>query len=190
MNTKERIVLGIMAAIFGGTVIITSLVFGIISIANSRYNDIHTFTVTLTGQKEVSACGNFTAKKNEHLSFWLKVPDRRIENRDFQLSVNISDFNKATDTTWKNDFRFNSWRNSSGQGQYYHLGTYDFKNDFTGSICYKNTGKWVAPYNGALVIRRIKPFKMPWRDLGFFLSGLLLFVLGLKTFLKNKKHIN
>lgn len=190
MYRKERIVLGIMAAIFGGTVIITSLVFGIISIANDRYDDLYTFTVRLTGQKDLSPCGYFAARQKEKLSFWLKVTDRRIENRDFQLSVKIIDYNKAIDTTWKNDFRFGSWRNGSNQGQYYHLGTYDFKNDFNGSLYYKNSGKWIAPYNGTLVIRRIKPFKIPWRDLGFFCSGLLLFVLGLKTFLSNKKYIN
>ncbi|MBU1086271.1 MAG: hypothetical protein KKD05_01995 [Candidatus Omnitrophica bacterium] len=186
MYKKEKLVLAVIAIIISGTVIITSFVFGIIQIAHSRYDDVYTFTIKLTGQKKDLACGNFIAAQNEHLSFWLKIPDRRIENKDFQLSVNITDNNKAIDTTWKNDFRFGSWRNGTEQGQYYHLGTYDFKSNFNGTVCYKTSGSWIAPYNGALVILRRARFKMPWRDLKFFSFGLLLFALGLKTFLKTK----
>jgi hypothetical protein len=190
MYKKEKLVLGIIVAIFGGTMMITSLVFGIIEIVNSRYDDLYTFTVKLAGQKNDAACGNFLARNKENLSFWLKVPDRRIENKDFQLSVNITDVNKAIDVTWKNDFNFGYWRNSSEQGQYYHLGTYDFKQDFNGSVCYKTSGKWTAPYNGALVIRRVRPIKISFRDLGLCSSGLLLMILGLKAILKNKHYIN
>ncbi|MFH1063194.1 MAG: hypothetical protein V1747_09990 [Candidatus Omnitrophota bacterium] len=190
MYIKEKIVFGMLCAIIGGTVMITSLVFGVIQTAHSRYDDLYTFSIKLSGQKKDTACGNFVARKKEHLSFWLKVPDRRIENRDFQLSVNVTDFNKAIDTTWKNDFKLGFWRNSSEQGQYYHLGTYEFKNNFNGSICYKTSGKWIAPYNGALIIRRVKPFKISFPALGFFSAGLLLFSLVLKMFLENKKYIS
>ncbi|MBU1043040.1 MAG: hypothetical protein KJ915_01425 [Candidatus Omnitrophica bacterium] len=186
MYKKEKLVLVVIAIIISSTIMITSLVFGIIQIANSKYDDLYTFTVKLAGQKTDSACGNFIAKKNEHLSFWIKIPDRRVENKDFQLSVNITDFNRAIDTTWKNDFRFGSWRNGTEEGQYYHLGTYDFKSSFNGTLCYKTSGNWIAPYNAALVIRRKARFKMPWRDFKFFNLGLLLFALGLSTFLKNK----
>lgn len=169
---------------------LTSLVFGIMQMAYSRYDDLYVFSIKLSGKRTDTACGNFIAAQNENLSFWLKVPDRRIENKDFQLSVNITDSNKAIDTTWKNNFQFGSWRNSSGQGQYYHLGTYEFKNNFNGTVCYKTSGSWITPYNGALVIRRVKPFKIPLRELGFYSAGLLLFSLVLREFLKNKKFID
>lgn len=189
MYKKERFVIGIMLAIIGGTIMITSLVFGIIKFANNRYDDIYTFTVKLTGQKKDSFCGSFFARKKEELSFWLKVPDRRIENRDFQLGINISDREKSIDTSWKNDFKFGYWRNSSGQGQYYHLGTYVFETNFMGSLCYKTSGTWTAPYNGALVVRRKHPMEAPYKDIVFFFTGMLFITLGLEAIAKNKKYV-
>jgi hypothetical protein len=189
MYKKERFVVGIILAIAGGTIMITSAVFGIRQIAQDRYEDLYSFSVKLTGQKKESVCGGFTAKKNEDLSFWLKVPDRRIENSDLQLEINLSDANKVTDVSWKNDFSFGFWRNSSEKGQYYHLGTQHYKSDFTGTVCYMTKGTWKAPYNGALVIRSLKPFNIPFRDLGFFCVGLLLLSVGIKGILKNKNYM-
>ncbi len=189
MNPKEKFILSIFVVIIGGTLLITSLVFGIISVSGGLYDDVYTFPVQLSLQNEPSIAGTFSARSEEVYSFWLKVPDRRIENKDFQLSVIIDDLASRTQTTWHNDFTFGYVRNSSGQGQYYQLGTHRFNTDFFGSLNYTAYGKWVAPYNAYLVIRKVKSLQWPKVQILLFIIGFIVILQGITSLQKNLKHM-
>ncbi|MFH1459572.1 MAG: hypothetical protein ABIG64_04280 [Candidatus Omnitrophota bacterium] len=184
---KERMILGIILTIIGGTILITSLVFGIIKLANGRYEDINIFSARLTAQNKKINAGTFIANANESLSFWLKVPDRRIENRDFLLSVSIEDQNNQALATWMNNFSLGSLRNSSGFGQYYGLGTHYFHNDLVANLTYKIQGQWIAPYKGYLVIRKTRPLKIPTKHILCFTLGIIIIFSGVGIIIKNKK---
>ncbi|MCG2712912.1 MAG: hypothetical protein L6416_11405 [Candidatus Omnitrophica bacterium] len=189
MVPKEKFILGIFVTIVGGTLFITSLVFGIISITNGLYEDAYTFPVRLSLKNNQDIAGTFSARTDEVLSFWLKVPDRRIENKDFQLSVIIDDLTSREKTTWHSDFNLGYLRNSSGQGQYYQLGTHRFKKDFYGSLNYIAHGQWVAPYNAYLVIRRVKSLQLPKLHILLFTIGFIMLFQGINSLQKNLKRM-
>ena len=189
MSPKEKFILGIFITIAGGTLLITSLVFGIISITTGLYEDVYTFPVRLSLKNNQATVGTFSAKTDEIFSFWLKVPDRRIENKDFQLSVIIDDLASQAQTTWHNDFTFGYLRNSSGQGQYYQLGTHRFNKQFYGSLNYIAYGQWVAPYNAYLVIRRVKSLKWPKIQIILFTIGFIVLFQGVNFLQRNLKRM-
>ena len=187
MIPKEKFFLGIFVTIAGGTLLITSLVFGIISISNGLYEDVYTFPVRLSLKNDQDIAGTFSAKSNDVFSFWLKVPDRRIENKDLQLSVIINDPTSRAEITWDSDFTFGYLRNSSGQGQYYQLGTHRFNKEFYGSLNYIAHGEWVAPYNAYLVIRRVKSLQLPKVKILLFFVGFILILQGITSLQRNLK---
>ncbi len=189
MTAKEKFILGIFVTIIGGTLLITSLVFGIIAITNGLYDDMYTFPMRLSVKNAQDIAGTFCAQADQVFSFWLKVPDRRIENKDFQLTVIIDDKTSQTQTTWHSDFTYGYLRNSSGQGQYYLLGTHRFKTDFHGSLNYIAHGQWVAPYNAYLVIRRVKSFQWPKLQTMLFAIGFIILLQGINSLQKNLKCI-
>lgn len=187
MSFKEKFILGIFITIGGGTLLITSLVFGIFSISNGLYEDVYTFPVLLSLKNDQAIAGTFSAQMDDVYSFWLKVPDRRIENKNFQFSAIIDDLSSDTKTTWENDFSFGYLRNSSGQGQYYQLGTHRFNKPFYGSLNYISYGKWVAPYNAYLVIRKVKSLQWPKVHILFFLAGFISIFIGISSLQRNLK---
>ncbi|MFH1093865.1 MAG: hypothetical protein V1739_06910 [Candidatus Omnitrophota bacterium] len=189
MTAKEKFILSIFVVIAGGTLIITSLVFGIISITNGLYEDVYTFPVRLSLKNDQEIAGNFSAKTDEFFSFWLKVPDRRIENKDFQLKVIIVDLGSRAQTTWHSDFTVGYLRNSSGQGQYYQLGTHRFNKEFYGSLNYIAQGQWVTPYNAYLVIRRIKSLQWPSLHILLFAIGFIVLFRGINSLQKSLKSM-
>ena len=179
MRPKEKFILGTFITIAGGTLLITSLVFGIISITSGLYEDVYTYPVLLSVKNQQDIAGTFSAQEDQILSFWLKVPDRRIENKNFKLSINIEGYITHSQKSWQSDFTFGYLRNSSGQGQYYQLGTHRFSKDFYGSLSYTAHGKWVAPYNAYLVVRKIKSLQWPKIQTLFFALGFLVLLLGI-----------
>jgi len=189
MNKKEKFIIGILLAIIGGTLVITSLVFGIIRVAKGLYTDVASFPVEMSMQKGEKGVGIFTAGKDEIFSFWLKVPDRKIEKQDFNLSISLQDETRETTATWKNNFSFGYMRNSYGEGQYYRLGTHRFNSDFRGKISYVCSGSWIPPYNGTIVARKVTKIIIPLKHINVCLLGALVSLIGIFATLKNKDYL-
>ncbi len=191
MLCNEKFIVGIIIAIVGGTLFVTSFVFGVLHLLNGSYLDMYSFPVRLSAIEENPGIGEFTVKNKNELSFWLKVPDRRIENQNITLTVEISDHSDKTITSFCGIFKGKDFRNGLSFGQYYYIGKYLFDKNFKGKIKYTNAGQWIAPYNGMRVIIIAKPYSPP--PLNFALSsiiGLFVFLKGTRTINKYKDKIN
>ncbi len=187
---KLKFILGIFIIIFGGIIMLISMVFGIVHIAEGLYKDVYAFPVSLSISPENSKTDSFIAKKGDKFSVWLKVPDRRIENKDFHISTFFVNQKEEVVSEFKENFKVGYFRNSFGRGQYYRLGVHDFESDFQGWINYTIGGKWRYLYNGFLVIRRRKSFSLPVREIGVFGVGILLLIIGVGTVVKNRPAEN
>ena len=164
-----------------------SLVFGVTRFANGLHEDIYIFPARFSKLKDMETAGLFAAKKGENLTFWLKVPDRRIENKNFSFEAAIFNHRGKKKISYRTDFNYNHVRNNSGVGQYYLLGTHYFQSDFNGAIKYISSGVWLAPYNGSIVIRKTTSRTLPLKEFEFFLLGFLLCLNGIKTVKKYKE---
>ena len=78
-----KFILGIFIAIAGGATMLVSIIFGIIYFAGAMYEDIHTFPAKLSIPLKNMETASFTAKAEDDLSIWLKLPSSR--QRGFRL---------------------------------------------------------------------------------------------------------
>lgn len=183
---KIKLILGIIIAILGSFITVVSMVSGISHFAKGLYEDIYSFPVRLSITIENMKTDYLEINAGNNLSIWLKVPDRRIENEDLVFSVYFIKQAGEETVEIKKNFKFGCFRNSSGQGQYYRLGTHYFEENFSGYLSYAIKGTWIAPYEGALVIRRSNPFSLPLKQIIFFAIGIFILIIGICTILKNK----
>lgn len=187
MLKREKLIIGVVGIILGGTIAVTSVVFGLKLCSKCFYADIDKYSIRLSGQKEEAVVGLFLAKREDVLSFWLKVPDRRIENQNFKLVLKIYDRNNQAAASFRSDFSYGYFRDgSAGQGQYYLLGAHRFENDFWGVLKYVNEGDWIAPYNGLIVIRTSGCISPPYREILICILGALIFLQSFIVVLRNR----
>ena len=181
-----KLIIGVCITIISATAIIISLISGLCCFAREVYDDVYSFPVRMSANQEPVCAGFFVAKKHQTLTFWLKVPDRRIENQDYKLKVSFYKKGELPETSFTADFRNGHFRSSSEQGQYYKIGSYYFQDGFDGFICYRGDGDWSAPYNGSLVIRRLSALPIPLRETTVFFIGITGMLCGIIIIAKNR----
>ena len=187
MNNMKTI-LGILVTIAGGVVMVTCMVFAIIHVAGSLYEDVHSFDVVLPVSPESSATPLFSIKAGKLLSLWLKTPDRQIENKAFEINVSLLNENGDAQADFNEDFKFGFLRNSAGNGQFYRLGEYRFDDSFNGYFRYEVVGNWRPQYKTSLVLRETKSVAMPVKQIGGFVLGVFVLITGIGTIAKNRNQ--
>lgn len=153
MNIKKiKIFLGILILVCAGLVMINALVLGIFYFSNSYYQDFKSFSVDLVDRsKSIEEDVNLPAG---HYSFWLKLPDREIENKEVKFETSLIDKNSQRSLAVMNeDFSFGYFRNSDGVYQYYKIGDYKTENGFSGNIVSIYLGDWSPGCDSELVAR-------------------------------------
>lgn len=186
---KTKFLLGILITILGAIIMLVSMVSGIALFAEAIYEDIYAFPARLSISTDNLETDSFSVKAGNNFSLWLKVPNRKIENKDFTFSANLVEQNGRTIADFGEDFRFGYLRNSYGRGQYYKLGSHNFRDDFIGYLSYATSGKWIPPYDGFLVIRKSNPLTLPLKQIGIFVTGIFILITGIGTIAKNKKSV-
>ncbi len=181
-------IFGILITVAGGIIIATSMVFAIMHFAGSLYKDLHIFNINLQATPVPLKTKEFSIKEGKELSLWLKLPNREIENKDFAMSVFLIGKNDIVDTKFNEDFRFGYFRNSSGEGQYYKIGKHHFHSGFNGYFRYETKGKWVPSFEGKLVLRQDSSSFYPVKQIGLFVVGIFVLVVGIGTIVKNSKN--
>lgn len=174
---------------------IVSLVTTIVYAAKVAYTDIASTPVELRHNIEDKQ-EEVTIPRGEY-SFWLKMPGRSIENKDAKFYIYLfNDYDNEIDESvaeMSEDFNLGYYRNSYGQGQYYKIGSYNFGEDFFGSIVYGYKGTWDPGYGGELVIRQTNDFALTGKLIQLilvFVFGLLLLVIGVLTITRSRKLVN
>ena len=182
---KAKFILGIFITILGGAVMLISMVFGIIHFAGSLYRNVQILDIDLKTFNVVQKTTIFELKKGQIISAWLKYPNRRLENENFNIYIHFVDKNEVIPGKLGASFSSGYFRNSAGQGQYYWLGEHDFNKNFNGCIQYKTTGSYLPTETGKLVLRQSLPFSLPVKHLLFFMAGIFILIIGIGTIVKN-----
>ncbi|MBU1344560.1 MAG: hypothetical protein KKD66_23350 [Proteobacteria bacterium] len=101
---KTKVILGILITIAGGIIIVTSMVFAIIHFSGNLYKDIQTFNINLHASSKPSITTEFSIKEKKDLSLWLKLPNRQIENKDFEIDVSLIRENDIEEENFNENF--------------------------------------------------------------------------------------
>jgi hypothetical protein len=175
---KNKRLLAIMVTVLGGFAALTALLAVISSFTGGLYEDVHVFELKLKAAAKPLLTTGFTRADTREFSLWLKLPDRQIENKPIELDVSLVGKSGHIDAKFHEDFRFGYVRNSSGKGQYYKLGEYDFEKGYAGAFRYQTKGSWFPPFNGKLVLRKSLATSVPIQSIGFLIMALLLLLVG------------
>ncbi len=184
---KQKLILGILTIICSSLILIMVLVLGISYYTGHYYIDIKSFPFEPT----VSIDENLELFPGEY-SFWLKIPNRQIENKDIQFLIFLTPQDGSDDITMKENFNVGYFRNSAGNGQYYKIGEQNFENDFIGKINYSFTGEWSFGNDSEIVIREShlndiisKEF---WVLFAGTVAGIVLLIVGIKIISQSKAN--
>lgn len=183
---KPKLIFGIALTVLGICIMLTGMVMGIFRFTSNSYRDIYTFPISLTQENESRQNLRFRTKGEVDFSFWLKMPDRKIENKKFRFGVALVSSEGYQQASFEENFRFGYLRNSAGKGQYYRLGRYHSENEFDGFLQYNSSGKWRPVSDGFIVLRRQEQVVTPLKSIWIFIVGLAGLILGIGTLLKNK----
>lgn len=186
---RPKLTFGILLTVLGGCFMLTGMVLGIVRLASGSYRDIYSFPISLTQENQSYQHLRFRTKGKIDYTFWLKMPDRKIEHKKFKFSLALVSKDRAQHARFEENFRFGYLRNSAGGGQYYRLGRYRSENEFNGYLLYQSSGKWKPASAGSIVLRRQEKVSAPLKSIGVFSVGLVGLILGIGTLMLNKWSI-
>lgn len=181
---KPKLIFGVVLMFLSGSITLAGMVLGIKHFASGTYRDIHTFPISLTKENGSQQNFRFRTRGKVDFSFWLKMPDRKIENKKFRFGVALVNSKGVRKVSFEENFRFGYLRNNAGQGQYYRLGRFHSENEFNGYLQYRSSGKWRPASDGYIVLRRQEPIAMPVKSIWIFFIGLAGLIAGIGTMLK------
>ena len=147
---KPRMTSGIVIMIIGLFLIVSSSVDAIIDSASKLYKQVSAYEVNLDLKKE--SIPYFQAEKKK-TSFWLALPKRDIEGKNFKITVTIHDENNQLIEGFLRDFAFKTTRQEIEGDYYYKLGYFTFGYDFKGFINYEIEGDWQPEKNPVLSLK-------------------------------------
>ena len=171
---------GIATVILASLIALYGLIGGISYYAGNTYGDEVAFPVTLRRKNVVMPTAPYGVAEQVQRSVWLKVPDRQIENKDFQILVRIIDRQGETLAEMEENFRMGYLRSSAGDQQYYRLDGVEFPAGFSGYLQYVTSGEWEAPYDGTLVLRYRRKSTHPFKYGLVLAVGVMILMIGLR----------
>jgi hypothetical protein len=184
---KPKCKFGIVLAIVGFGVMLAGVIPGVIHLVSGSYRDIYTIPIVLGPADGTHQKIRFHTRGRMDFSFWLKVPNRSIENKKFEFKVALIDSAGRRHAKFGENFRFGYMRSSTEGGQYYRLGRYRAENEFAGYLQYQSHGKWKPAYDGAIVLRRRDDARMPVKSIYVSALGLFGLLLGIGSILKHRR---
>ena len=183
---KPKLIFGITLTVLGCSIMLTGMILGIIHVASGSYRDIYTFPISLTQENASQQNLRFRTNGKADFSFWLKMPDRKIENKPFKFGVALVSNRGGRHASFEENFRFGYLRNGAEKGQYYRLGRYHSENEFNGYLQYRSSGNWRPASDGFIVLRRQEQAAVPLKSIGIFTIGFFGLVVGLGTITKKR----
>lgn len=178
--TYQESLRGIALIIISALITIYGIVGGVSQISAHKYRDDVVFPVTLQSPQRELQTAIFTAGADETRSFWLRYPNRRLENKDLQFRLRVVDVNGKALAEWNQDFRAGYLRDSAGRWQYYKIGQQAFGAGFKGYFHYMTAGSWRPQSDGVLVLRDKGEGAVPFKYLAVIGVGVMILVIGFR----------
>ena len=179
---KPGIIAGIVIMVTGLLMINTSSIDAIIDSSSKLYKEIETHNIDLDGKTETIAFNNEDKRK---VSFWLALPDRNIENKDFKIVISILDKNKELIKGFRRDLVFKTIRQEVDSHFYYKLGDHKFGYDFEGYIKYELEGEWLPKTKPILSLKENRKTSFSRNQIIVALTGGILLALGFVVLIRN-----
>lgn len=179
---KPRITSGIVIMVIGLALIVGSSVDAIIDSSSKLYKQVSAYEVDL--EKKQESIPYFQAEKKK-TSFWLAVPKRDIEGKNFKITVTIHDEKNQLIEGFLRDFAYKTTRQVIDNNYYYKLGYFTFGYDFKGFINYEIEGDWQPDTNPMLSLKINQKTGFSPAQILVALSGGIVLAIGFVVLMRN-----
>ena len=179
---KPKIIAGIVIMAIGLLMINTSSIDAILDSSSKLYKELQTHNINLEQKTETIAFNNPDKKK---ISFWLGLPSRDIENKDFKIIISILDSNKKIIKGFRRDLAFKTIRQEIDNNFYYKLGDHKFGYDFEGYIKYELEGEWLPETKTILSLKENRKTSFSKNQILVALTGGIVLALGFIVLIRN-----
>ena len=173
INPKAKV--GIITMALGLLMIIGSSVDAIIDSSSNLYKEKNAFDISFN-ENDVTIPYQHPDKKK--ISFWLALPDKTIESKDFKFTVSILDVDKKIIEGFRRDFAFKTTRQDIDNNFYYKLGSYKFPYDFDGFINYKFDGDWKPATSAKLSLKESSKTSFTTGQILVSFTGCIMLAIG------------
>ncbi|MDH5613343.1 MAG: hypothetical protein OEY66_12905 [Gammaproteobacteria bacterium] len=179
---KPKVIAGIVIMAIGLLMINTSSIDAIIDSSSQLYAEVQSHNVDLEHKSETIA---FTNKDKKKISFWLAIPNRDIENKDFKITISIFDANNEMIKGFRRDLAFKTIRQEIDNTFYYKLGDHQFGYNFDGFIKYEIEGTWLPETKTVLSLKENRKTSFSTNQIIVALTGGIVLALGFVVLIRN-----
>jgi len=179
---KPKVIAGIVIMVIGLLMINTSSIDAIIDSSSALYSEVQSHDVDLVNKTETIA---FTNKDKKKISFWLALPNRDIENKDFKITISIFDANNEMIKGFRRDLAFKTIRQEIDNTFYYKLGDHQFGYNFNGFIKYEVEGAWQPEAKTMLSLKENRKTSFSTNQIIVALTGGIVLALGFVVLIRN-----
>ena len=179
---KPKVIAGIVIMAIGLLMIITSSIDAIIDSSSNLYKEKQAFDISFN-ENDVTIPYQHPDKKK--ISFWLALPDKTIESKDFKFTVSILDVDKKIIEGFRRDFAFKTTRQDINKKSYYKLGSYKFPYDFDGFINYKIEGDWKPETSAKLSLKESSKTSFSNGQILISFTGCIMLAIGFGVLVRN-----
>ena len=179
---KPKITAGIVIMAFGLLMINVSSIDAIIDSSSQLYSEVQSHPIDLENKSEIL---NFNNTDKKRISFWLALPNKDIEQKDFKIVISILDSKQRVIKGFRRDFSFKTTRQEIDNHFHYKLGDHKFGRSFEGYIKYELEGNWLPETQPTLSIKENRKTSFSNNQaLAAFTGGMLL-ILGFVVLVRN-----
>jgi len=178
---QSKFILSIFITLVGGIMMTASAISAVIHVASKLYEDIQLINISPPITSLTQTSSSFSIQQDQLISFWFNVPNTQIENKDMQITLSLFDSSGSLLTTIKKEFNSSFTRYSDGEQHYYKLGSNHFKAAFEGVVQTRFDGTWLPKTPSKLILRQLSSALLPVQQLYFFLLGIMVLIIGVKS---------
>lgn len=179
---KPRVIAGIIIMAIGLLMINISSIDAIIDSSSQLYMEVQAHDIDLEQKTDSIA---FSNKDKNKISFWLALPNRDVESKDFKITISIFDADNQLIKGFRRDLAFKTVRQEIDGKFYYKLGDHTFGYNFAGFIKYELEGDWLPETQTVLSLKENRKTSFSTNQIIVALSGGIVLALGFVVLIRN-----
>jgi hypothetical protein len=176
-----------LIAFLGAFLMFESTISGIFHFSGKLYEEFKLYTIELQAAETPLRTTFFSAKAGQHFTVWLRYATWQIENKQIDITLSLIDDDEHMIKQFERGLRFGDFLSRQKRVRYHKLGEHRFDSGFRGYMQYELDGTWTPTETSALVYRKSPPLRLPLRQMGSFVVGIVALIVAIDTIVKHSK---
>lgn len=181
---KSKLILGIVIAILGGSIMLDSVISGTVHFSGKLNEDFQTWNIALQAPQTSPKTSFFSVQEGQRLSLWFRYLNKPVGNKNLKIAAALIDEDENVIKEFIKDIRFSYLGEGAKKIRFLKIGAYPVQKEFRGYLRYELDGTWAPTNISALILRKSPPLRLPLKQICFFVVGIVALIVGLETIAK------